>query len=193
LTANSQFTPRTIPELIAHAKANPGKINFASSGVGGGPHVSFELFRMMTSVDIVHVPYRANYIPDLLAGQIPLAFSSIAQVIPFIHDGRLRAIAVTPATRSTALPDVPTIAETLPGYAASGWYGLCAPRGTPDDVIAVLSAATAASVAEPDLRARFIDLGIEPQPMSTTEFGQFIREEIEKWAKVIRFAGLRPS
>jgi len=193
VTANPEFPPKTVPELIAHAKANPGKINMASSGVGTGPHVSFELFKMMTGVDIVHVPYRTSYMPDLLGGQISLAFSPMAQVIPFIRDGRLRALAVTPASRSDVLPDVPALAEFLPGYAASGWYGLCAPKGTPADVIAKLSAEITAVVAEPALRARLVDLGVEPRPMSTAEFGQFIADETEKWAKVIRFAALRPS
>jgi tripartite-type tricarboxylate transporter receptor subunit TctC len=193
VTANPEFPPKTVPELIAHAKANPGKINMASSGVGTGPHVAFELFKMMTGVDIVHVPYRANYMPDLLAGQVSLTFSPMATVIPFVRDGRLRAIAVTPAARSDALPDVPALAEFLPGYAASGWYGICAPKGTPAEVIAKLSAEITATVAEPALRARLVDLGIEPRPMATAEFGQFIADETEKWAKVIRFAALRPS
>jgi tripartite-type tricarboxylate transporter receptor subunit TctC len=193
VTANAAFPPKSVAELIAYAKANPGKINFASSGIGTGPHVSFELFRMMTGVDIVHVPYRTSYMPDLLGGQIPLAFSPIAQVIPFIRDGRLRALAVTPAKRSGTLPDVPTVGETVPGYEASGWYGFCAPAGTPDEVIAKLNAATTAGVADPGLRARLIDLGVEPRAMTPTEFGQFIADETEKWAKVIRFAALRPS
>ena len=193
VTTNPAFPPKTIPELIDYAKANPGKINLASSGVGTGPHVSFELFKMMTGVDIVHIPYRASYMPDLLAGQVSLSFGPMAQMIPFIRDGRLRALAVTPATRSAALPDVPTIAETLPGFEASGWYGICAPRGTPDEVIAKLSAAITASVADPGLRTRLIDLGVEPRPMTTAEFGRFVADETEKWAKVIRFAALRPS
>jgi tripartite-type tricarboxylate transporter receptor subunit TctC len=193
VTANAAFPPKTIPELIDYAKANPGKINIASSGIGTGPHVSFELFKMMTGVDIVHVPYRASYMPDLLAGQVSLAFSPVAQILPFVRDGRLRALAVTPASRSPALPDVPALAEFLPGYAASGWYGICAPRGTPDEVIAKLSAAIIASVADPGLHTRLVDLGVEPRPMTPDEFGQFIAAETEKWAKVIRFAALRPS
>jgi len=193
VTANPEFRPKTIPELIDYAKANPGKINMASSGVGTGPHVSFELFKMMTGVDIVHIPYRTSYMPDLLAGQVSLAFSPMAQVIPFIRDGRLRALAVTPATRSPALPDIPTIAETLPGFAANGWYGICAPRGTPDEVIAKLSAAITASVADPGLHTRLVDLGVEPRPMTTAEFGKFVADETDKWAKVIKFAALRPS
>jgi tripartite-type tricarboxylate transporter receptor subunit TctC len=193
VTANPAFPPKSIPELVAYAKANPGKINIASSGVGTGPHVSFELFKMMTGVDIVHVPYRTSYMPDLLGGQISLAFSPMAQVIPFIRDGRLRPLAVTPANRSDAMPDVPTVAETLPGYAANGWYGICAPRGTPAEVIARLNAEITAGVADPGLRARLVDLGIEPRPMTPAEFGQFIADETEKWAKVIRFAALRPS
>jgi tripartite-type tricarboxylate transporter receptor subunit TctC len=193
VTVHPAFPASSVAELIAHAKANPGKINFASSGVGTGPHISFELFKMMAGVDIVHVPYRTSYMPDLLAGQVSLAFSPMAQVISFIRDGRLRALAVTPATRSPALPDVPTIAETVPGYEASGWYGICAPSGTPDEVIAKLGAAIIASVEDPGLRARLAELGVEPRPMASAAFGQFIADETEKWAKVIRFAALRPS
>jgi tripartite-type tricarboxylate transporter receptor subunit TctC len=193
VTAHPAFPPKTIPELIDYAKANPGKINMASSGVGTGPHVSFELFKMMTGVDILHVPYRTSYMPDLLGGQVSLAFSPMAQVIPFIREGRLRAIAVTPANRSDGLPGVPTIGETLPGYESSGWYGICAPRGTPDEVIGKLHAAITAAVADPVLRARLVDLGIEPRPMTPAEFGRFIADETEKWAKVIRFAALRPG
>src|SRR5258708_9824041 len=142
--ANPGFAPKTVPELIAYAKANPGKVNFATQGVGSGPHVSAELFKMLTGVDLVHVPYKGDYTTDLIGGQIPLAVAPMAQVIEFIRDGRLRAIAVTTATRSDALPDVPAISEFVPGYEAAGWYGITPPAGTPAGIGAKLAPATPA-------------------------------------------------
>src|SRR5580693_5163651 len=148
------FAPKTLPELIAYAKANPGHVNFATQGVGSGPHVSAELFKMLTGVDLVHVPYKGNYTTDLIGGQIPLAVAPIAQVIEFIRDNRLRAIAVTTAKRTDALPDVPAIAEFVPGYESAGWYGICAPSQTPADVIDKLAAATLAAGADPAFKSR---------------------------------------
>jgi tripartite-type tricarboxylate transporter receptor subunit TctC len=193
IAANPSFPAKTVPEFLAYAKANPGKVNFASSGVGSGPHVSAELLKMMTGIDIVHVPYRSNYVTDLLGGQIPLAFSPMPQVIEFIKDGRLRAIAVTPATRADALPDVPTLGEFVPGYASAGWYSLTAPTGTPDEIIAKLHDEMNAGLADPAFKSRLVAVGVEPRPMSTAEFGKFIHDEIEKWAKVIQFAALKPA
>ena len=151
IVANPAFPATTVPELIAYAKAHPGQVNFASQGVGTGPHVAAELFKMMTGADLVHVPYKGNYNSDLLGGQIPLAFASIAQEIEFVKDGRLRCIAVTTATRSDALPNVPTIGEFIPGYEAVGWYGIVAPTGTPGDIVGKLAAAITAGAAEPEV------------------------------------------
>jgi tripartite-type tricarboxylate transporter receptor subunit TctC len=193
IAANPDFPAKTVPEFIAYAKANPGKINFATSGVGSGPHVSAELLKMMTGIDIVHVPYRGNYVTDLMAGQIPLAFGPMPQVIEFIRGGRLRAVAVTPATRADGLPNVPALVEFVPGYAASGWYGLTAPARTPGEIIAKLNAEMNVGLADATFKSRLVAVGVEPRPMSTAEFGKFIADEIEKWAKVIRFAALKPA
>src|SRR5262249_48093563 len=135
VVANPQFPAKAIPELIAYAKANPGVVNMATSGVGTGPHVAAELFQMMTGVKFTHVPYRGNYMSDLLSGQVPMSFAPMGTVIEFVRDGRIRALGVTPAARSAALPDVPAIAEFLPGYDAAGWYGIVVPKGTPADII----------------------------------------------------------
>ena len=193
IVANPAFPPSTVPEFLAYAKANPGRINFATSGVGSGPHVSAELLKMMTGIDIVHVPYRTNYVTDLLAGQLPLAFSPMPQVIEFIKDGRLKAIAVTPTTRWGALPDVPTLGEFVPDYVASGWYGLTAPSGTPAEIIAKVNTAMNAGLADANLKARLLTIGVAPKAMTTAEFGTFIGDEVAKWAKVIKFAGIKPA
>jgi tripartite-type tricarboxylate transporter receptor subunit TctC len=193
IVANPQFPAKTVPEFLAYAKANPGKLNYASSGVGTGPHVAAELLRMMTGIDLVHVPYRGNYVTDLLAGTIPLASSPMPQVIDFIKDGRLRAIAVTTTTRWAALPDVPSFGEFVPGYAASGWYSFVAPTGTPPEIIAKLNTEMNAGLADPDLKERLFKVGIAVRPMTTAAFGQFIADEIAKWGKVVKFAALRPA
>ena len=193
IAANPAFPARTVPEFIAYAKANPGKINYATSGVGSGPHVSAELLRMMTGIDIVHVPYRGNWVTDLLAGTVPIAFGPMPQVVEFIKDSRLRAIAVTPANRWDALPEVPALGEFVPGYASSGWYSLTAPRGTPDAIIARLHDEMNAGLTDPTFRQRLLTIGVGPRPMTTAEFGQFVADEIAKWAKVIKFAELKPA
>ena len=193
VVVNPQFPAKSIPELIAYAKANPGVVNMATSGVGTGPHVAAELFQMMTGVKFVHVPYRGNYMADLLSGQVPMSFAPIGTVVEFVRDGRMRALGVTPATRSTALPDVPAIAEFLPGYDAAGWYGLVAPTGTPADIIARLHDAVSAGVADSTMKSRLLTLGVEPKAMTTAEFGTFIAAETEKWGKVIREAGIKPE
>jgi tripartite-type tricarboxylate transporter receptor subunit TctC len=185
------FPPKTLPELIAYAKANPGKVNFATQGVGSGPHVAAELFKMMAGIDLVHVPYKGNYVTDLVGGQIPMAVAPIAQVIEFVRDGRLRALAVTPATRSDALPDAPAIGEVIKGYAAAGWYGICAPTGTPADIVAKLAAATVAIGADPTFKSRLVALGVESTPMDTAAFSKFVTDEIAKWAKVVDFAAIK--
>ncbi len=191
IAANPGFPPKTVPELITYAKANPGRINFASQGIGSSPHVCAELFKMMTGVNLVHVPYKTNYVTDLVGGQIQLAFAPIAQVIEFCKDGRLRAIAVTTATRSDALPDVPAIAEFVPGYEGVGWYGICAPAGTPSDIVAKLADGVVAAGADPNFKSRLTVLGVESKPMNTAEFHKFVGDEIAKWAKVIEFAGIK--
>jgi tripartite-type tricarboxylate transporter receptor subunit TctC len=193
IVVHAAFPAKTVPELIAYAKANPGKIDMATNGVGTGPHVAGELFMMMTGTKLTHVPYKGSYLTDLLGGQVPLVFMPVAAVMEFIKDGRLHAIAVTTAERSRALPDVPALAEFLPGYAAAGWYGICVPTGTPAAIIDKLATAILASVADANLQSRLASLGIEPTPMTTAEFGKFIADEIEKWAKVIKFANVKPD
>jgi tripartite-type tricarboxylate transporter receptor subunit TctC len=193
IAVNPSFPPKTLAELIAFAKANPGTVNMATSGVGSGSHVSGELFQMMAGIKLVHVPYRGNYIPDLLGGQVPLAVSPMPQVIEFVKDGRLRALGVTPATRSQMLPDVPSIGEVVTGYDASGWFGICAPKGTPGDVIAKLNAAITAGIADARIRERLVALGAEPRSMTAAELEKFIAGEIAKWRKVIEFAAIRPQ
>jgi tripartite-type tricarboxylate transporter receptor subunit TctC len=191
IVINPNFPAKTVPELIAYAKANPGKIDMATNGVGTGSHTSAELFMMMTGVKFTHVPYKTNYLTDLMGGQVPLAFSPVAAIAEHVKSGKLIGVGVTTAARSTTLPDVPAIGESVPGYVAEGWYGLTAPKGTPAEVVAKLEAATRASVNDPILRARMEPLGLEPAPMTTAEFGQFIADEIDKWAKVIKFANIK--
>jgi len=191
IVVNPAFPVKSVPEMIDYAKANPGKINIASAGPGTGPHVACELFKMMTGVDMVQVPYKASYMTDLLGGQIPIAFGPIAQIIEDVRAGKLIAIGVTTPTRSDAAPQIPAIAEFVPGYAASGWYGICAPTGTPNDIIEKLNAAITTCVTDPSLKSRLLNLGVEPMPMSVAEFKKFVADEIAKYAKVIQFAGIK--
>jgi tripartite-type tricarboxylate transporter receptor subunit TctC len=191
IVVNPAFPVKSVPEMIDYAKANPGKINIASAGPGTGPHVACELFKMMTGVDMVQVPYKASYMTDLLGGQIPIAFGPIAQIIEDVRAGKLIAIGVTTPTRSDAAPQIPAIAEFVPGYAASGWYGICAPTGTPNDIIEKLNATITACVTDPGLKSRLLNLGVEPMPMSVAEFKKFVADEIAKYAKVIQFAGIK--
>jgi tripartite-type tricarboxylate transporter receptor subunit TctC len=191
IVVNTKFPAKTIPELIAYAKANPGKIDMATNGVGSGSHAAGELFMMMTGIRFTHVPYKGNYLTDLMGGQVPLAFSPLSAVAEYVKDGRVRGLGVSTTTRSPILPDVPAIGESVPGYVAEGWYGLTAPKGTPAEIIAKLETATRASVNDPTLRSRMLPLGLEPAAMTTAEFGQFIADEIDKWAKVIKFADIK--
>ena len=191
VVVNPQFPAKTLSELIAYAKAHPGAVNMATSGVGTGPHVAAELFQMMTGVKFTHVPYRTNYMPDLLGGQVPMSFAPMGTVIEFVRDGRSRALGVTPAVRSAALPDVPAIAELLPGYDAAGWYGIVVPKGTPDEIIGKLHAAVTAGVEDAGIRSRLAALGVEPKPMSTAEFGKFVADETAKWGRVVREANIK--
>src|SRR5215468_1652288 len=181
----------TVPEFIAYAKSVPGKLNMASGGVGGVPHIAGELFKMMAGVDMLHVPYRGNPRPDLLAGQMQVMFDTVLASIEFIRTGKLRALAVTTATRLEALPDVPTVAEFLPGYEASGWQGIAAPRDTPGDIVDRLNREINAGLADVRIKAQFANLGAVPMPMTSAEFGRLIADETEKWSKVIRAAHIK--
>ena len=184
------FPAKTIPEFIAYAKANPGKINMASGGIGSSSHIFGELLKTMAGVDLVHVPYRASYMPDLLAGQVHVAINPIPQALALIRSGKLTVLAVTTTKRLAALPDVPTVAESVPGYEAIGWYALGAPKSTPAEIVTKLNAATNAALADPKLKARLADLGVEPMPMSPAQFAKFIVSETDKWTKVIKAAGV---
>ena len=163
----------------------------ASQGIGTTPHVCGELFKMITGVDFVHVPYRTSLLPDLLAGQVHFYFSPMPQAIEYVTDGRLRALGVTTATRAAALPNVPAIGEFVPGYAVVGWFGICVPMGTPTVVVDKLNAEISGGVVDPVLKARLIALGVEPMVETPAAFSKFVADEIEKWAKVIKFAGIK--
>jgi len=191
LVVNPSLQPKTVPELIAYAKANPGKINVASNGIGTTPHVAFELFKMTTNTDMVHVPYRGNYMTDLLGGQVQAAFTPIASALEYIRTGKLRALAVTTSTRQEALPDVPAVAEFVPGYEATGWYGIGAPSHTPADIIEKVNRGTNAALGEAQMKTRFADLGLAAVTGSPADFGNFIAAETEKWGKVIREANIK--
>ena len=184
---------KTVPEFIAYAKANPGKINYASNGYGSAPNVNGELFKMIAGVDIVHIPYRGNTVPDLLAGQVQVMFGTLPSVISYIKAGTLRALAVTSAERSTALPDVPALAEFLPGFDTYLWHGIVAPRNTPKDIIDTLNNETNAVLAEPKMRTRFDELGGSAIGGTPDDFGKLIAGEIEKWGKVVRAANIKPE
>jgi tripartite-type tricarboxylate transporter receptor subunit TctC len=182
----------TVPEFIAYAKANPGKLNFASGGIGATQHMAAELFMFMTGVQMRHVPYRgsAPALIDLLSGQVQVMFDLMPASIGYIRADKLRALAVTTATRSEALPNLPTIGEFVPGYEASTWNGVVAPKGTPGDVIDKLNGAINAGLADATIKARLADLGANPLPMSSADFGKLVVDETEKWGKVIKFAGI---
>jgi tripartite-type tricarboxylate transporter receptor subunit TctC len=183
---------KTVPEFIAYAKGNPGKINMGSSGSGSASHVFGELFKMMTGVNLVHVPYRGGYVPDLLGGQTQVVFGTIASCIQLISAGELRALAVTTATRSPALPDVPALGESVPGYEASQWYGLGAPKNTPAEIVSKLNSEVNAGLADPKLKVRLADLGVDTMSVTSADFGKLIADETEKWGKVIRAANIKP-
>ena len=193
MEVNPMVPAKTVPEFIAYAKANPGKINMATGGIGSSAQVYGELFKSMTGVNLVPVHYRGSgpALVDLMAGQVQVTFDPISSSIGNIRAGRLRPLAVTAATRSAALPDIPTLGDFVPGYEASGWQGLSAPRNTPADIIERLNKATNAALVDPKMKARIADLGGVPLPMTPGEFGKFIADETEKWAKVIRAAGIK--
>jgi tripartite-type tricarboxylate transporter receptor subunit TctC len=195
MEVNPSVPAKTVSEFIAYAKANPGKINMASSGNGTSIHMSGELFKMMTSLAMQHVPYRgsAPMLTDLLAGQVQVTFDNMPSSIEHIRAGKLRALAVTTATRSEALPDVPVVADFVPGYEASAWFGLGAPKGTPPEIIELLNKEVNAAVADPNIRARLVDMGGMMINGTPAEFGKIIVEETEKWAKVVKFSGAKPE
>jgi tripartite-type tricarboxylate transporter receptor subunit TctC len=186
---------QTVPEFIAYAKANPGKLTMASGGAGSSPHLCGELFKMMAGVDLLTVPYRgsAPSLIDTLSGQVQVYFDVITTSVEYIRTGRLRALAVTTAARSPVLPDIPAVAEFLPGYEASSWQGIGAPRDTPVEIIEKLNKEINDVLADPKLRARVLDLGGTVLAGSPTEFANFLAEETDKWAKVVKFAGIKPT
>jgi tripartite-type tricarboxylate transporter receptor subunit TctC len=193
IAVNPSVPAKTVPELIAYAKANPGKLNMASSGTGGGSHLAGELFKIMAGVNLVHVPYRGNgpALVALLGGQVEVQFPSLPSSIQYIRTGKLRALAVTTATRSEALPDIPTVGEFVPGYEASAWYGVGTPKNTPAEIIERLNKEINAGLADPKMKAQLAELGIVPMPMAPAEFGKFVAAETEKWGKVIRAANIK--
>jgi tripartite-type tricarboxylate transporter receptor subunit TctC len=195
MVVNLSVPAKSVPEFIAYAKANPGKINMATAGKGSTLHVFGELFEMMAGVKLITVHYRGGgpALTDLLGGQVQLMFDPLGEGIGHVKAGRLRALAVTSKTRSPALPDVPTIGEFIPGFEANGWSGLSAPRNTPIDIIDRLNQQINAGLADPKLKAQLADLGATPMPMTPSDFGKFIVEETEKWAKVIRTANIKPE
>jgi tripartite-type tricarboxylate transporter receptor subunit TctC len=190
---NPSFPAKTVAEFIAYAKANPGKINYGSGGVGSIQHVAGELFKFMTDIDMVHVPYRGAIpvLNDLLGGRVQATFSPIASSVGYIRGGQLRALAVTTATRSQALPDVPTVAEFVPDYEAAAWDGIGAPHGTPADIVDKLNQSYNDALTDPATKAKFLGFGGTPAPMAPADFGKFIAAQTEKWAKVIKFANIK--
>jgi tripartite-type tricarboxylate transporter receptor subunit TctC len=193
VVVNPEVPVKTIPELIAYAKANPGKLNMASSGNGSTIHMSGELFKMLTGIDMLHVPYRggAPALTDLLSGQVQVMFDNIPTCAEHVKSGKLRGLAVTSTTRSEVLPDLPTVADFLPGYEASAWYGLAAPKGTPPEIVQTLNKAVNAILTDPAAKARFGEVGAILLPGSAADFGKLVADETEKWGKVVKFAGAK--
>jgi tripartite-type tricarboxylate transporter receptor subunit TctC len=184
---------KTVPEFIAYAKANPGKINMSTPGIGSINHVAGELFKMMADVDLVAVHYRSAQFPDLLSGQVQVTFNPIPSSLQFIRAGKLRALAVTSTSRQAVLPDTPTVAQFLPGYVATAWFGIGAPKDTPGVIVDTLNREINAGLADPALKKRLVDLGGEVSASSPEEFRKFIAAETEKWAKVVKFANIKPQ
>jgi tripartite-type tricarboxylate transporter receptor subunit TctC len=195
VVVNPSFPAKTVPEFIAYAKANPGKINFASGGNGATPHIFGEFFKMLTGIDMVHVPYRGEpqALTDLIGGRVQVMFDPLPSSIGYIRADKLRPLAVTSATRLEALPDIPTLGEFVPGYEASGWYGVGVPKNTPLQIIDKLNREVNAALADPKMKARLADLEGTPLPGSPADFGKLIAEETEKWGKVIRAANIKPE
>jgi tripartite-type tricarboxylate transporter receptor subunit TctC len=195
MVVNPSFPAKTVPEFIAYAKANPGKINMASAGMGSANHVFGELFMIMAGIDLVHVPYRgeAPALTGLLGGQVQVMFPTVTASIQFIQAGKLRPLAVTTADRSDLLPDIPIVGDVLTGYEASTWYGICAPRNTPAEIIDKLNRATNAALADPKIKAQLADIGGAVLAGSPADFGKLIADDTEKWGKVIRTADIKPE
>jgi tripartite-type tricarboxylate transporter receptor subunit TctC len=195
LEVTPSFPAETVPELIAYAKANPGKLSMATPGIGSTPHLAGELFKMMAGLDIVHVPYRASApaLTDVIGGQVQVIFGPLSSSIEYVRAGKLRALAVSAASRSGALPDIPPLADFLPGYDVSGWFGIGAPKNTPAEIVERLNKEINAGLADPKLKARVGDLGATVFTGSQADFRKFIADETEKWAKVIRAANIKPE
>jgi tripartite-type tricarboxylate transporter receptor subunit TctC len=195
MVVNPSFSAKTVPEFIEYAKANPGKLSMASAGSGSAPHVAGELFKMMADINMLHVPYRgdAPAITDLIGGQVQVYFATMGGSIEYISGGKLRPLAVTTTTRSAALPDIPTMADFLPGYEATAWLGLVAPKNTPAEIAEKLNKEINTALADPRTKARFAELGLTVLPGSRAGFEKLIANDTEKWAKVIKFAGAKPD
>jgi tripartite-type tricarboxylate transporter receptor subunit TctC len=195
MVVNPSFPAKTVPEFINFAKANPGKINMASPGIGSSPHMAGELFKSMTGIEMTHVAYRGSppAITDLLGGQVQVYFAPISASLSYVRAGKLRALAVTTATRAEALPDIPTVSDFVPGYEVSAWYGIGAPKNTPADIVDRLNKEINAGLADPGMKARLAALGSSAFAVSPAEFGKFIADETAKWAKVIKSAGIKPD
>ena len=193
LVAYPAVPAKTVPDFIAYAKANPGRISVASAGIGTTNQLCLELLKIMTGVDLVHIPYRNSFVPDLLGGQVPYAFSTLPQVIENVKGGNLRAVAVTSGARVATLPDVPTVAEFVPGYEADSWFGLVAPKGTSSIIVEDLNNRINAIVADPKMTEQLAGLGATPRSMTPAEFGKLISDYTERWAKVIRAANIKPE
>lgn len=191
MVVNPSLPAKTLPEFITYAKANPGKITMASFGNGTLPHVFGALFEMMTGIRMLHVPYRGNYLPDLISGQVQMSFASMPSSIAFIRAGKLRPLAVTTAKRSELLPDVPAVGEFVPGYEASAWNGIGVPKNTPAAIVSKLNAVLNAGLGDPQVRARLAGVGAEPVAMTPAEAQKFTLDEVAKWAKVIKFANIK--
>jgi tripartite-type tricarboxylate transporter receptor subunit TctC len=193
MQVNPAFPAKTVPEFISHVKSNPGKVSYGSGGIGTSIHVASELFKMMAGVEMIHVPYRggAPAMTDLMAGQVQVVFNPVPESMEFIKAGKLRPLAVTSATRSEALPDIPTVGDFVPGFEAIAIQGIGAPRNTPAEIVGQLNKEINAGLVDPRLKARFTDLGASVFPVSPAEFGKFIAEETEKWGKVINFSGAK--
>src|SRR6202022_3629022 len=195
MEVNPSVPAKTVPEFIAYAKANPGKINMASGGIGTSVHIAGELFKMMAGVSLVHVPYRGSSpaLTDMISGQVHVMFDILTSSIQHIRSGALRALAVTSASRSEALPDLPTVGDFLPGYEATAWYGIAAPKNTPREIVHKLNNENKRGLADPKKKARFPDLASTVIPGSPTDFERLVGEEIEKWGKVVKFSGAKPE
>src|ERR1017187_10091923 len=195
MEVNPSVPVKTVPEFIAYAKANPGKINYASAGIGTPQHVSAEMFKMMTGVEMVHVPYRgaAPALTDLIGGQVQVMIDTTPASMQHIRSGRLRPLAVTTATRADALPDLPTVGDFVSGYEATSWFGIGALKNTPAEIIEKLNKEINAAIADPTIKARLVDIGGTVLPGSPADFGKLIADETEKWAKVIKFSGAKPD